>query len=50
MNSDFSIEITVIIAVVPVAIDTWSKAQVYGRLPAAIVGLNPTRGMDLCLL
>ena len=27
-----------------------SKAQVFGRSPAEIVGSNPTRGMDVCLL
>jgi hypothetical protein len=27
-----------------------SKVQVYGRSPTAIVGLNPTEGMDVCLL
>jgi hypothetical protein len=27
-----------------------SKAEVYGRSPAAIVGSNPTGGMDVCLL
>ena len=27
-----------------------SKAWVYGRSPAAIVGSNPIRGMDVCLL
>ena len=27
-----------------------SKAQVYGRSPAAIVGSNPTGSMDVCLL
>ena len=27
-----------------------SKAQVYGRSPAAIVGSNPTGGIDVCLL
>ena len=27
-----------------------SKAQVYGRSPVEIVGSNPTRGMDVCLL
>jgi hypothetical protein len=26
------------------------KAQVYGRSLAAIVGSNPTGGMDVCLL
>ena len=33
---------------VPVA--ARSKAQVYGRSPDDIVGSNPTRGMDVCLL
>ena len=33
---------------VPVA--ARSMAQVYGRSPAAIVGSNPTQGMDVCLL
>jgi hypothetical protein len=27
-----------------------SKAWVYGRSPAEIVGSNPTGGMDVCLL
>jgi len=27
-----------------------SKAWVYGRSLAGIVGLNPTGGMDVCLL
>ena len=27
-----------------------SKAQVFGRSPAQIVGSNPTGGMDVCLL
>jgi hypothetical protein len=27
-----------------------SKAYVYGRSPAKMVGLNPTRTMDACLL
>jgi hypothetical protein len=27
-----------------------SKALVYGRSPAAIVGSNPSGGMDVCLL
>jgi len=26
------------------------KAQVFGRSPAEIVGLDPTGGMDVCLL
>jgi hypothetical protein len=33
---------------VPVA--SRSKSWVYGRSPAAIVGSNPTGGMDVCLL
>ena len=37
-----------IILLVPVA--ACSKAYVYGRSPVAIVGSNPTRGMDVCLL
>jgi hypothetical protein len=35
--------------VVPVPNVARSKT-VYGRSPAAIVGSNPTRGMDVCLL
>ena len=34
----------------PVPVAARSKAYVYGRSPAAIVGSNPTRGMDVCLL
>ena len=33
---------------VPVA--ARSKAWVYGRSPAEIVGSNPTGGMDVCLV
>ena len=33
---------------VPVAMR--SKAYVFGRSPAEIVGSNPTGGMDVCLL
>jgi len=33
---------------VPVAAQ--SKAQVFGRSPAEIVGSNPTGSMDVCLL
>ena len=33
---------------VPVA--ARSKAKVFGRSPAEIVGSNPTGGMDVCLL
>ena len=35
---------------VPVPVAVRSKAQVYGRLPAEILGSNPTGGMDVCLL
>ena len=35
---------------VPVPVAARSKAYVYSRSPAAIVGSNPTRGMDVCLL
>jgi hypothetical protein len=34
----------------PVPVAALSKAYVYGRSPAAIVGLNPTGSMDVCLL
>jgi hypothetical protein len=34
----------------PFPIAAWSKAKVCGRLPAEIVGSNPARGMDVCLL
>ena len=34
----------------PIPAAAWSKAQVYGRAPAEIVGSNPTEGMDVCLL
>jgi hypothetical protein len=41
---------TVYIMSVPVPVPARSEAQFYGRSPAAIVGLNPTGGMDVCLL
>ena len=34
---------------VPVPVAGRSKAWVYGRSPAEIVGSNPTGGMDVCL-
>jgi hypothetical protein len=34
----------------PVPVAARSKAWVYGRSPAAIVGLNPTGGLDVCVL
>jgi len=33
----------------PVPVASLSKACVYGRLLAGIVGSNPTGGMDVCL-
>ena len=36
--------------VVPLLAAARSKAKVYGRSPAEIVGSNPARGMDVCLL
>jgi hypothetical protein len=32
----------------PVPVAAWSKAWVCCRLPAEIVGSNPSRGMDVC--
>jgi hypothetical protein len=34
----------------PVPVAAQSKVLVCGRSPAEIMGLNPTRGMDVCLL
>ena len=34
----------------PIPVAARSKAWVYGRSPAGIVGSNPTGGMDVCLL
>jgi len=34
----------------PVTVNARSKAYVYDRSPAEIVGSNPTGGMDVCLL
>ena len=34
----------------PVPVAARSKAWVCGRSPAEMVGSNPTRGMDVCLL
>ena len=38
-----------IYTVLPVPLAARSKAYVFGRSPAEIVGSNPTRGMDICL-
>ena len=38
------------IITVPVPVAARSKAQVFGRSPAEIMGSNPTGGMDVCLL
>jgi len=35
---------------VPIPVAARSKASVCGRSPAETVGLNPTGGMDICLL
>jgi hypothetical protein len=32
----------------PVLVDARSKANVYGRSPAVIVGSNPSGGIDVC--
>jgi len=34
----------------PVPVAARSKAYVYGRSPTAIVGSNPTQGLDVCVL
>jgi len=34
----------------PVPVAARSKAYVYGRLPAEIMGSNPTQGMDVCVV
>jgi hypothetical protein len=34
----------------PVSVAARSKVWVYGGSPAEIVGTNPTKGMDVCLL
>jgi len=36
--------------VVPVPVAVRSKAWVYGRWPAEIVGSNPAGGVDVCVL
>jgi hypothetical protein len=40
----------VIVGLIPVPVAVLSKAWVYGRSPAAIVGSNPTGGMNIFLL
>jgi hypothetical protein len=34
----------------PIPVAAWSKAWAFGRALAGIVGSNPTRGMDVCLV
>ena len=36
--------------IMPIPVAARSKAYVYDRSPAEIVGSNPTQGMDVCLL
>ena len=36
--------------VTPVPLAARSKAQVFGRSPAEIVGSNPTQGLDVCVV
>ena len=38
------------VSLLPVPVAARSKALVYGRLPAAIMGSNPTQGLDVCVL
>ena len=38
-----------VIQCMPIPVAAWSKAWVCGHLLAGIVGLNPARGMDVCL-
>jgi hypothetical protein len=47
---EFFILFVSMFCILPVLVAARSKAQVYGLLPTAIVGLNPTEGMDVCLL
>ena len=46
----FSISNKMYIIILTVPVAARSKASVCGRSPAGIVGLNPTGGMDVCLL
>ena len=46
----YSSTLTSVTVFQPVPVVTRSKARVFGRSPAEIVGSNPTRGMDVCLL
>jgi len=38
-----------VIVIRPIPVAARSKAWVYGRSPAGIVGSNPTGGMDVCV-
>ena len=38
------------VGVAPIPVAACSKTWVYGRSLAGIAGLNPTGGMDVCLL
>ena len=50
-NTDIPLKkLYVLIPFLPVPVAARSKAFVYGRSPAEIVGSNPTWGMDVCLL
>ena len=39
-----------VVVSVPVPVAAWSKAWVHGRSPTEIVGSNPTRGKEVCML
>jgi hypothetical protein len=47
---EFFILFVSMLCILPVLVAARSKAQVYGRLRTAIVGLNPTGAMEVCLL
>jgi len=52
-NVDFFIKVNIYVGLIltqPVPLASLSKAYVYGRSPAEIVGSKPTGGMDVCLL
>jgi hypothetical protein len=50
MLFEINIRLIQVMVIAPIAVAARSRAWVYGRSFAAIVGSNPTGGMDVCVV